>query len=174
MKIPANQIAHLSDEAGRDKANAPVKQVIEQTLADFLGNSREQDRVMLFLVGHAVEIEGTAYFVPIEGEFGDATALVSLKWVLEELKNCKARQKIFVLDTNRLSPTRGLERPDSGALSAKFDEILKNPPEGVQVWSACVAEQTSLETDTSPTGVFIDRLTGVLEKGLARRCATSR
>jgi Caspase domain len=167
LKVPANQIAHLSDEARGNKARAPVKQVIEQTLVDFLGNSREQDRVIVLFAGHAVEIDGDGYLVPIEGELDDAATLVPLKWVFEELKNCRARQKILVLDTNRFSPTRGLERPSSGPMSAKFDELLKKPPEGVQIWAACVAEQMSYETDVSPAGVFIDHLTTVLEKGVA-------
>ncbi len=166
LRIPNSQIAHLSDEAAKGNARGPTKQVIEKTLDDFLNGSRDQDRIMVFLIGHAVEIDGEAYFVPIEGELGNAMTLISFKWIYEELKGCKARQKILVLDTGRFSPTQGVERPGSGPMSAKFDAILKTPPEGVQVWTSCVAEQKSYETDTNQVGVFIDKLIGVLEKGI--------
>jgi outer membrane biosynthesis protein TonB len=173
LKIPAAQVAHLSDEAGKDKARAPVKEVIQRTLDDFLTTSRDQDRVVVVFIGHAVEIEGEGYLVPIEGELGNAATLIPLKWVYEELKNCKARQKVLVLDCGRFNRTHGVERPGSfpqaddlfGAMTAKFDEQLKNPPAGVQVWTACVAGQMSYETDSSQVGLFIDKLVAVLEKG---------
>src|SRR5206468_1102082 len=68
-------------------------------------------------------------------------------------------------DTGRFNPTQGVERPGGGPLSAKFDEQLKGPPDGVQVWTSCVAEQMSYETDGSQAGVFIDKLIAALEKG---------
>jgi hypothetical protein len=174
LKIPLTQIAHLSDEAPKDKARGPTKQVIEKTLDDFLNTSRDQDRVLVFLIGHAVDIDGEGYFVPIEGELGNAMTLIPMKWIFEEMKSCPARQKILVLDVARFSPTHGFERPGSfqtkdefaGPMSAKFDEALKNPPEGVQVWTSCVAEQKSYETDNSQVGVFIDKFIAVLEKGV--------
>ena len=173
LKIPATQLAHLSDEAGKDKARAPVKEVIQRTLDEFLNTSRDQDRVVVVFIGHAVEIEGEGYLVPIEGELGNAGTLIPLKWVYEELKNCKARQKVLVLDCGRFNRTHGVERPGSfpqgddlfGATTPKFDEQLKNPPAGVQVWTACVAGQMSYETDSSQVGLFIDKLVAVLEKG---------
>jgi hypothetical protein len=173
LKIPATQVAHLSDEAGKDKARAPVKEVIQRTLDDFLNTSRDQDRVVVVFIGHAVEIEGEGYLVPIEGELGNAATLIPLKWVYEELKNCKARQKVLVLDCGRFNRTHGVERPGSfpqqddlfGAMTPKFDEQLKNPPAGVQVWTACVAGQMSYETDSSQVGLFIDKVIAVLEKG---------
>src|SRR5262249_10759518 len=90
-----------------------------------------------------------------------------------ELKNCKARQKVLVLDCGRFNRSQGVERPGSfpqgddlfGATTPKFDEQLKNPPAGVQVWTACTAGQMSYETDTSQVGLFIDKLIAVLEKG---------
>ena len=36
-------------------------------------------------------------------------------------------------------------------MSAKVDAALKEPPEGVQVWSACVADQSSYEFDNTAT-----------------------
>ena len=49
--------------------------------------------------------------MPIEGELDNAATLIPLKWVYEKLAACKARQKVFVVDVCRFSPTNGAERP---------------------------------------------------------------
>ena len=46
-------------------------------------------------------------------------------------------------------------------MSAKIDAALKNPPRGVQVWSSCVADQRSFETEDAPIGAFDGRLVRV-------------
>jgi len=113
---------------------------------------------MVFFVGHSAEIDGTPYLVPIEGEMDNAASLIPLSWVLQQLARCPARQKVLVLDAHRFNPNQGLERPASGEMGPKFDEVIKNPPAGVQVWSACVAGQKSYASDTHPVGLFLESL----------------
>src|SRR5262249_45734744 len=161
---PFNQIAHLSDAANKGQARPPIKSVIEKTLTNFLDTSRAQDRIMVFFVGHAVELGDEAYLVPIEGELENAATLIPLKWVYEKLAGCKARQKVLVVDVCHFSPTNGAERPGADKMTAKMDEALKNPPKGVQVWSSCVADQRSFETDDMPMGAFLDAIYDTLEK----------
>jgi hypothetical protein len=156
LKIPLTQIAHLSDDGPKGQARSPLKAVIRDTLTSFLNTCRAQDRILVFFIGHAVTLNDEAYLVPIEGELDNADTLIPLKWVYHELETCKARQKVLILDVNRFSPTDGLERPDSGPMTAKFDGILQKPPAGVQVWTACTTEQQSLETDDCRMGVFLD------------------
>src|SRR5262249_28250378 len=108
LKIPPAQIGHLSDMA--KQPTSPIKPVIEETIKSFLAGSRAQDRLLLLFVGHAVEIKGEGYLVPIEGELGNADTLIPIKWVYDQLAACKARQKVLVLDVCRLDPSRGLER----------------------------------------------------------------
>jgi hypothetical protein len=92
LQIPPNQVAHLSDAAGKNQARPPIKPVIEQTLTAFLDGSRAQDRILVFFIGHAVEVGDDAYLVPLEGELDNAKTLIPLKWVYEQLQKCKARQ----------------------------------------------------------------------------------
>jgi hypothetical protein len=159
LHIPANQIVELSDAAERNP-HAPLKSVIQETIAGFLGSCRAQDCVLLFFIGHVVEIGDEAYLVPIEGELGVKETLVPLKWVYDQLSRCKARQKVLIMDVSRFDPSRGLERPDGGALGEKLDGLLQQPPAGVQVWSACTAKQHSYELSDSFTsdGVFLSKL----------------
>ncbi len=171
FKIPLNQIAHLSDEAAaKRRPRAPTKEVIEKTLTSFLASSRPQDRIMVFFIGHAVELGDDVYLAPIEAELDKAATMIPLKWLYEKLAACKACQKVLVFDGNRYNPTFGQERPGGGEMGPKLDAVLKAPPAGVQVWSACVAKQKSYETDDSPMGVFLDEIFDtigeVMQKGL--------
>lgn len=169
LRIPFNQVAHLSDAAGRGQARPPIKSVIEKTVTEFLDSSRAQDRIMLYFVGHVTEAGDQVCFVPIEGELDNAATLIPLKWFYDKLAACKARQKVFVVDGCHFSPTNGAERPGADKMSAKIDAALKAPPAGVQVWSSCVAEQRSYETEDAPMGAFLDALYVTLEKGIQGR-----
>lgn len=165
MRIPQNQIAHLSD-AAKENPVPPVKAVIESTVSGFLKTSRKQDRIMLVFVGHAIENDGQVYLAPIEGDLTDPTSLIPLKWLYTELETCPAHQKILVLDVCRFSPTIGNERPGGEPMSAKMEEIIKVVPPGVQVLTACASEQRSMETDGEPLGVFMDGFADALQKGI--------
>lgn len=164
LRLPMDQMALLSDAAGGNAARPPVKPVIEKAVSDFLTTSREQDRVVVLFVGHAVEIEEEPYLVPLEGDLEDKQTLIPLKWFYERLAGCRARQKVLILDVCRTNPSRGQERPGGGPMGAKLDALLKTPPAGVQVWSSCVAQQHSYESES---GVFLDALTDVVTQGLS-------
>jgi hypothetical protein len=165
LKVPLTQIAVLSDGTDLAAARPPMKTVIQKTVTDFLQSSRPQDRILLFFIGHGVEIKGEAYLVPIEGELDNPDTLIPLKWFYDQLAACNARQKVFVVDVSRFSATSGQERPDGGPLSAKFAEALQKPPAGVQVWSACSADQRSHETDIAPEGAFLEALYNTIVDG---------
>lgn len=166
LHTPLNQIALLSDDAGRRwGARAPTKPVIEKTLTNFLESSRSQDRILVFFFGHAVEVDGEAYLAPIEGELDQAQTLIPLKWVYEQLAKCKARQKVLVLDGNRYHRTFGQERPGGEEMGPNLDAMLKAPPDGVQVWSSCIAKQRSFATDDYPMGVFLESLQKAMREG---------
>src|SRR5262249_44978462 len=126
------------------------------------------DRVLLFFVGHCSEVEDEPYLLPVEGELENAKTLIPLKWFYSELEKCKARQKVFVVDVARFSPTEGRERPGGDPLSARFESALKSPPPGVQVWSACSAEQQSYELERgAEMGLFLSALYNALSPTVA-------
>jgi hypothetical protein len=164
LHVPSHQRYELSDAAQVD-AHPTTKPVIERTLTDFLQSSRAQDRIIIFFAGHAVVVGEDSYLVPLEGEMTKKETLIPLKWVYEQLGKCKARQKVLIMDVCRFDPSRGLERPGSGPMGPKLDAALKNPPKGVQVWSACVEKQYSYEGyvmlrpgEVAHAGFFLDEL----------------
>ncbi|HVS37486.1 MAG TPA: hypothetical protein VMS17_18125 [Gemmataceae bacterium] len=171
LYIPMNEIAQLSD-AAKVQPRTPLKPVIQTTLTNFLDSSRDQDCILVFFIGHAVVIGDDTYLAPIEGELDNADTLIPLKWVYETMAACKARQKVLVMDVNRLNPGHGLERPNGGPMDPKEDAAFSKPPDGVEVWTACLAGQQSYELDDAPEGAFIDRIYTALspaknERGLA-------
>jgi hypothetical protein len=160
LRIPADQVALLSDAASDRVAQPPTEPVIRDTITNFLDTSRPQDRILLLIVGHVVEVGDEPALIPIDGDTESKEGTIPMKWIYERLAACKARQKVLVLDTCRLNPSKGQERPGSGPMGAKLDALLKEPPPGVQVWSACVAEQYSYEFEGGEVhnGLFLDAL----------------
>lgn len=169
LAIPPSQVFELSDGAPGALAKPPMKDVVTQAIKDFCATSRAQDRVIFLFSGHAIEADGEAFLVPIEGEAGDKDTLIPLKWVYEQLTGCKARQKILLLDVCRYDPSRGSERPDSGKMSEKFEEILAKPPAGVQVWTACSKDEYSLEEGLIGNSVFLNAMIEALTGGNKER-----
>jgi hypothetical protein len=163
LHVSRNQIYHLSDRSPKDP-HPPLRLTIEETLTAFLNTSRPQDQILVFFIGHAVEIEGKGYLAPFEADLANPTTMIELDWVLKRMESCKARQKVLVLDGNRFSPTMGFERPGPGPMTEKMDAILNSPPAGVQIWSSCVKDQQSYETDQAPMGSFLSSMKYMLIK----------
>ncbi|HLJ93069.1 MAG TPA: hypothetical protein VKU02_07740 [Gemmataceae bacterium] len=187
LHVPISQVIELSDAGPRksqgtqDKGKAarteqppdqrakpalPLKPVMEQTIRTFLETSRPQDRILILFVGHVIEIGGEAFLVPLEGELTAKETLIPLGWFYEQLGRCKARQKVFIVDTCRLDPIHGQERPGSGPMSETLAALLGKPPAGVEVWSACTAGQYSYVSFGS--AVFLDRLDEALKPSLEK------
>jgi hypothetical protein len=164
LHVPEDQRTELSDTAPGKAAFPPLKRVIENTIRDFLASSRAQDRILILFVGHAVEVDNQAYLVPIDGDLGDKKTLIPMAWVYEQLSKCKARQRALIVDVCRLDPAHPQEQPGDGPMGVKLDLALKQPPAGVQVWSACVAGQHSYEgflplaDDAGSGGLFLNEL----------------
>lgn len=162
MYFPATRVVELSDSAPTPMI--PQKSVIEDAIGDFCEAARAQDRILILFAGHAVEIDKEAYLIPYEGNKDDAKTLISLTWVYNQLAKSQARQKIFILDAFRNPPARGFELPGTGSMTEDFDTKLQNPPPGVQVWSACVKDQQSLEFDGG--SFFLQCLSNALQERL--------
>lgn len=145
LRVPNDQVYIVSDVGPEQEVIPPLKSVIESAISQFCSTSRAQDRIMIFFVGHAVERDGQPFLVPLEGEFENKQTLIPLGWVYQRLAECPARQKVLVVDVARSDSSRGFERPGGGPLGAKLDAALAQPPEGVQVWAACAANQYSHE-----------------------------
>ncbi len=106
----------------------PTRPMIEKACTEFLAASRPQDHVAILFIGHIAAIDDKGYLAPLEGDLGNKETLIPLSWLYEKLGQCKARQKVLILDTCRLDPGRGTDRPASGPMSAAFAKALEQPP----------------------------------------------
>ena len=112
--------------------------------------------------------------IRLKGDLDDAKTLIPLEWLLKQLADCKAQQKILIADLNRYDPARGVERPNGGKLAASTEAMLKNPPPGVQVVSASSKDQYSYEFDDYAVsqgfeikgGAFLAFFMKAFEKGI--------
>jgi hypothetical protein len=145
LRVPDDQVYLVSDAVAASPP--PTKPVIEQAVARFVTTSRPQDRVVLLFTGHAIELDGQPFLVPLEGDATTKESLIPVTWLLSQLATCPARQKVLLVDVCRRDPKRGEDSPGSGPMGPKLDSLLKDPPAGVQVWSACVGGQYSHEYD---------------------------
>jgi hypothetical protein len=84
--------------------------------------------------------------------------------LFEQLSRCKARQKALIIDVCRRDPTRGQGQPGMAPMGPKLDNMLKDPPPGVEVWSACILGQHSYEgllalaSDFDSGGFFLNEI----------------
>ncbi len=152
LRIDPDQSYVLSDSLTGADARLPLKPVIELAVERFLATSRPQDRVFVLFAGHALDVDGQPYLVPLEGELTVKETLIPLSWLYDRLATCPARQKLLVMDVCRLDSASGQERPGSGPMGPKLAAALAAPPPGVQVWSACAAGQFSYEYDYATQG----------------------
>ena len=148
LDISPGQVYVLSDSDILQTAMPPQKTVVEAAIKEFCEGSRAQDRIMILWSGHACEIDGKTFLVPLEGDKDTKETCVSLAWVYEQLSKSKARQKVLIFDSFRNPPARGFELPGTGSMTEAVDKELDSPPAGVQVWTACVKDQQSIEFES--------------------------
>jgi hypothetical protein len=146
-----NQLFVLSDSARKD-ARPMLKPIIRETVARFCDTSRPQDRVVIYFGGHAVEKDGKAYLVPVDGDPADPASLIPLDDLWTLLKDCKAQQKVVLFDVCRLNEDGDQVRPGSEPMTEKLEQLLLAAPPGVQVVTSCSAGQNALEFRRVPTG----------------------
>lgn len=157
LRVPTdkenNQLFTLID-TGKD-ARPGLKANLKHAVEQFLTTSREQDRLVLYFGGHAVELDGKAYLVPTEGEPDDAATLVPVDEVYTQMKACKAQQKVLILDVCRFNPGFGAAKPGSEPMTDGLSKLLLTAPPGVQVLTTCGPKQNAQET-TEAGSEFLD------------------
>lgn len=140
-----NQLFVLSDTGGDKDFKPPIKSVLEKAVGEFCTTSRAQDRVAIYFGGHAVEMDGKAYLVPVEGEPDAVGTLIPIDDVFAKLKDCKAQQKLLILDVCRFNTQYGAAKPGSQPMTEKLDQLLHAAPEGVQVVTSCSTGENAHE-----------------------------
>jgi hypothetical protein len=143
-----NQVFVVSDTAPPPDTHTLVRPVLQAAYEKFFDSSRAQDRVVVYFGGHAVEKDGKAYLVPVEGDLDDKATLMPVEAFYAKLQACKATQKVVIWDVCRFNPQRGRVRPGSEPMTEGLHKALTAAPPGVQVVTTCQPGENALEFDS--------------------------
>ncbi|MBY0460392.1 MAG: caspase family protein [Gemmataceae bacterium] len=158
LRVPAgkgdDQLFVLSDALA--DSPLPTRDAVAKAVGGFCDTTRPHDRVVLYLGGHAVEKDGKAYFVPLDGDPDAPATLLPVSDLYAKLKELRAAQKVVVWDVCRHNPERAFGRREPGPMSEALFKLLATPPEGVQVLASCGPKDFALEYSTprGPAGTF--------------------
>lgn len=144
-----NQLYVVSDTTGQDP-RPMLKSVILETIDQFCNTASADDCLILYFGGHARELDGKAYLVPVEGELEVAETLIPLEDLYAKLKDCPANQKVLFLDVCRINEDGDEIRPGSEAMTEELEKALLDAPSGIQVALSASADQRALEFRNTP------------------------
>ncbi len=143
-----DQLFVLSDTLAAD-AHLPTKDVLAKALDAFCATTRTQDRIVIYFGVHAVEQDGKAFVVPLDGDPTAPETLLPVADVYAKLQGLKAAQKVVIWDVCRRNPERTRGRRDTAPMTAGLFKALTTPPEGVQVLVSCSPNEFALEYVTA-------------------------
>jgi len=145
-----NRVFVLTDDA-KNFRDYPSSGNIRRLLSQVTKYAEPDDTVLVFFAGHGIVIKDKGYFVPADGG-RNAETCVSMDWMKEKLKSCKAKRKVLVLDTCHAGSARGVSgiMPSFAAVS------------GLLVLASCAPDEISYPNPSAGHGVF----TGFLLEGL--------
>lgn len=108
----ANDVAALSEKLKAlgfevDSALDMDQSQTYNTLLHFLAQAASADEVLFFYAGHAIQVNGRNYLVPLDAKIGTTDllfTLVDLRFLTERLEGLTARTKLIILDACRDNP----------------------------------------------------------------------
>src|SRR5262245_19317642 len=127
LRVPTakgnDQLFVLSDTAAPE-APLPTKGALAKTLDAFCDSTREQDRVVIYFGAHAIEKDGKAFVVPIDGEPNELASLLPVADIYARLKALKAAQKVVIWDVCRHNADRVRGRREVGPMTPELHKAL--------------------------------------------------
>jgi hypothetical protein len=150
-----DQLFVLSDALAAD-ARPTTRDALAKAVKDFCATTRAQDRVVIYFAAHAIEKDGKAFVLPVDGDPDAPAALLPVDAVYEPLKELKASQKVVIWDVCRANPERVRGRRDPGPMTPALFKALKAGPAGVQILIGCSPGERGLEyfTPRGPAGAI--------------------
>ena len=149
LRVPVtkdnDQLFVLSDRLATDP-HLPTRDTLAKALDGFCSTARAQDRVVIFFGAHAVEKDGKAFLVPIDGDPTAPATLLPVADVYDALKGLKVAQKVVIWDVCRRNPDRVRGRADTGPMTEVLFKALSAAPDGVQVVVTCSPGERALES----------------------------
>jgi len=143
----------LMHDGAKKPAFRPSKSNIEKQLQLRLNLANASDDILVAFSGHGVMDGDDSYLCPYDAALGKAAeTMVSVDKVYDQLKACRAKQKLLLVDACRDEPV--LPSRSGGIVVRGFAEGLEEPPKGVLVLASCEAGEWSAADPDLKHGVF--------------------
>ncbi|MDP7255206.1 MAG: SUMF1/EgtB/PvdO family nonheme iron enzyme, partial [Planctomycetota bacterium] len=139
------------------KQQQPTFTNLRRRIEFFTSRPEKGDTLLVFFAGHGVTIDGKAYLMPVDGN--DEHTGFALSWLKDRLDQCKASQKILILDAcHSGKAARGVSGIAPPMVTGSAATL---------VLASCAAKQVSYPGKDGHgifTGALLKALTGVADK----------
>jgi hypothetical protein len=122
-----------------------------------------KDVMLVMLSGHGQELNGDAYFCPVDAVSNDAATQVSLTRLIDKTLAPNVGRKMLLVDACRDVPRDQSRRPRG------IQGRVISLPEETAILYSCRSGQTSLEDDQFKHGLFTECVIEALQGAAARK-----
>ncbi|MBR5160830.1 MAG: SUMF1/EgtB/PvdO family nonheme iron enzyme, partial [Thermoguttaceae bacterium] len=157
--MPKENIFLVTDDSPAERL--PTGANIRRQIENITGIMEPSDQLIVAFSGHGAMVEGKSYLCPSDTDVKNKNTIVSRDWVFEQLDNCKAKQKIFIIDACRNEVSFGSVKALGQVRT--LDDPIGADTHGFVLIASCDKKQQSWEHPNLQHGVF----TYFLAEGLA-------
>jgi uncharacterized caspase-like protein len=158
--FPPENVVVLSDAEGQPPDRQPTMGSIYSWLGEWLSRPAENDLVLVYFAGHGREVKGSVYLAPKDSTLSSIhTTGIPLKALHDLMENCRAAQKVLVLDACHSGAGR-----DVATMSPAFRTAL-DTGHGTYTIASCDSNQLSHEWSDQQHGVFTHYLVEAVQAG---------
>ncbi|QGJ71312.1 Hypothetical protein PBC10988_30160 [Planctomycetales bacterium 10988] len=127
----------------------------KQQLKVVLSLVEAEDTLFIAFSGHGLHLEGKSYLCPLDANPNYLESLISVESIFEQLAECPARQKLFLVDAcrNEVDPP-GRRSVSLSHNSRSLTQSLQHPPSGLVVLTSCDVGEYALEDENLDHGIF--------------------
>jgi formylglycine-generating enzyme required for sulfatase activity len=130
-----------TSRGARQPADKPTGKNIRAAFKELLAKKTRHDTLVVALSGHGLELKvkgkDEAFFCPSDAQIADATTMIALKAIFDQLDDSGAGVKLLLVDACRNDPKLGR--------NVDVDN-LPRPPRGTAALFSCASGQRAFET----------------------------
>ena len=136
-------ILELTDE-GETQDTRPCAQTLKERLPKWLSSPRKDDSMLVFFSGHGFQADdGKMYLAPLDfNKTQPAKTGLSVDWLRDELKKCKAKFKLLVIDSCHAGSEKDAASDGSVITAGDLGNQFKSAA-GVVTLASCKADEKS-------------------------------
>jgi len=138
-----------------------TQQAMENAVLEFKHALEKGSIGLFFYAGHAVQLNGQNYLIPVQAHITDKTLIkhrtINAQWVLEVMESQSTHLNVVVLDACRNNPFRSYFRTQRSGLAEM------HTPSGTVMTYATHAGGLALDSDGLSNGLYTSHLLAAME-----------